>query len=201
MDLASTVLTNLISGAALAVSALVFAFYIFDRKNAKFSIENDYCNQLLSWHAKVVHTLLSLSANPEDFTTKERQTLSIELSSLIEQGRFYFPNITSTNYGKDKPPAYRGYRNLALDFLVASYKLHQYPHTLQYKDKTVYIQKLFTSIVFEIVRPVDRLSKIQNITKRYFIKDLSFEDLQDKGQIDAVRHMWREDFKDTTRKN
>lgn len=189
MNLGSPEVTNLISYVALIVSATLAVFYLKDRSHARYAIERDYCNQLLIWHASVVELLIELCASSDRNVDAKHSSL-IKLSSLIEQGRFYFPNITPKNYGQDKPPAYRGYRNVALDFLVASYNLHHKPHTEANKKHAVNLQRLFTSVVFEIVRPSDRLSTIRKLTDRYFVKDLSIEDLEDEEQIDALSHMW-----------
>lgn len=189
MNLGSTEFTNVISYVALVVSATLAIFYLRDRSHARYAIERDYCNQLLIWHASVVDLLIELCACSERNVDVKRPSL-IKLSSLIEQGRFYFPNITPESYGQDKPPAYRGYRNVALDFLVASYKLHHKPHTEVNKKQAEILQRHFTSVVFEIVRPSDRLSTIRKLTDRYFVKDLSVEDLEEQDQLDALSHMW-----------
>ncbi len=189
MNLGSTEITNIISYAALVIAATSAIFYLRDRRHARYAVERDYCDQLLRWHASVVDILIELCARSDRNSDANRSSL-IKLSSLIEQGRFYFPNIAPENYGQEKPPAYRGYRNIALDFLVASYKLHHKPHTEANKKQAEILQRHFTSIVFEIVRPADRLSTIRKLTDRYFVKDLSVEDLEDNEQLDALDHMW-----------
>ncbi|MFC6284532.1 MULTISPECIES: hypothetical protein [Polaromonas] len=189
MNLGSTEVTNLISYVALIVSATLAIFYLRDRSHAKYAIERDYCNQLLTWHASVVDLLIELCVS-SGRNVEEKHPSLIKLSSLIEQGRFYFPNIAPENYGQDKPPAYRGYRNIALDFLVASYNLHHKPHTEANRKQAINLQRQFTSVVFEIVRPSDRLSTIRKLTDKYFVKNLSIEDLERREQIDAVSHMW-----------
>jgi len=190
MDLGSTEFSNIISYVSLIVSGTIAVFYIRDRSHAKYTIENEYSNQLLSWHGAVVDVLTALCdcSNTED--EENKRPLLIKLSSLIEQGRFFFPNILPNNYGVEKPPAYRGYRNIALDFLVASYNLHHKPSNDQTKRQAAHLQRLFTSVVFEVVRPADRLLTIRKLTDKYFVKDLSIRDLEAPDQIDLVRHMW-----------
>ncbi|WP_426702285.1 hypothetical protein ACPPVV_04545 [Rhodanobacter sp. Col0626] len=100
------------------------------------------------------------------------------LSSLIEQGRFYFPNIVQNSYGASKPAAYRGYRNLALDFLVEFYNI--VTHAAQDesdRNSLTTLQRYFTSIVFQVVRPKDRLEKIKQLTDQYFVKDHTVNDI------------------------
>ncbi|MEQ6342149.1 MAG: hypothetical protein M3A44_10970 [Gammaproteobacteria bacterium] len=156
----------------------------------KFSIESEHANQLLAWHATVVELLVALRNSAKNNKDEERRSLLVRLSALIEQGRFYFPNIDPDGYGAEKPPAYRGYRNIALDFLVASYNLHHKTYTERIEKQAVYLQKLFTSVVFEVVRPAERLVKIHNLADHYFVKDLSVENLEEQEQIDAISHMW-----------
>lgn len=114
----------------------------------------------------------------------------MNLSALIEEGRFYFPNIRPDEFGVEKPLAYRGYRNIALDFLVASYNLHHKPISQSTRAQAKALQRQFTSVVFDIIRPPDRLKQIHRLTDRYFVKDLSVEDLEDPDQLDVVRHVW-----------
>lgn len=190
MELGSTDFTNLVAYASFVVSATLAIFYIRDRRHNKFAIANDYSNQLLSWHASVVEVLISLSNASEQTEEQTKRSLLNKLSTLIEQGRFYFPNINPDRFGTDKPPAYRGYRNVALDFLVASYNLHHKPYSTQSQTQARHLQRLFTSVVFEIVRPTDRLATIRALTDKYFVKDLSVEDLEIEEEIEAVRHMW-----------
>lgn len=190
MELGSTDFANLVAYVSLAVSSALAVFYIRDRRHAKYAIESEYSNQLLSWHASVVEILISLCSASKHGDNERKRDLLLMLSSLIEQGRFYFPNINPEEYGAEKPPAYRGYRNVALDFLVASYNLHHKPYSEHAEVQSNHLQRLFTSVVFEVVRPADRLATIRRLTDRYFVKELSVENLEDKEQSEAVRHMW-----------
>jgi hypothetical protein len=42
------------------------------------------------------------------------------LSSLVDRGRFFLPNQSVSEFGVEKPSAYRGWRHAALDPLVAA---------------------------------------------------------------------------------
>ena len=190
MDLGSVEIANLISYVSLTISGILAIFYIRDRRHAKYTIENEYSNQLLAWHASVIEALMALRSACKHNEVEGKRALLLKLSCLIEQGRFYFPNISQKNFGIEKPPAYRGYRNVALDFLVASFNLHHKTYTDQTDKQAEFLQRLFTSVVFEIIRPTDRLTTIRKLTDKYFVKDLSVEDLLEQDQIDAVSHMW-----------
>lgn len=77
-----------------------------------------------------------------------------KLSSLIESGRFYFPNIDRKDgFGKQKPIAYQGYRNVILDFLVYEYQLFEKDDYVQYLKHAESLQRLFTSYVFQYLEP------------------------------------------------
>lgn len=43
-----------------------------------------------------------------------------QLSALVDRGRFFLPNQNGTEFGLEKPSAYRGWRHAALDPLVAA---------------------------------------------------------------------------------
>lgn len=190
MELGSPQMANVVAFVALVISATVALFNIRDRRNAKYSIASDYSNQLMVWHGSVIGVLSELRSASKAASEERKRSLLLNLFTLIEQGRFYFPNIKPEEYGTEKPPAYRGYRNIALDFLVASYNLHHKPYTETSFKQAEYLQRLFTSVVFEVVRPADRLRTIHEITDRYFVQDLSVEDLENDDQIEAVSHMW-----------
>ena len=192
MDLGSDQFANLVSYISLAISSLLAIFYIRDRRNTKYSIENEYTNNLLKWHADVVSVLIELRSYAQASDDDKKRQLLLNLSSLIEQGRFYFPNIKPDEYGTEKPPAYRGYRNITLDFLVASYNLHHKESNQQLSQQAEHLQRLFTSIVFEVVRPSDRLKLIHQLTDKYFVQNLSIEDLEKADQIEALSHIWND---------
>lgn len=190
MDIGSDQFSNLLACISLVISGILAVLYVRDRRHAKFTIANDYINQLLQWHHSVIEVLTELRLSEFSEHQDEKQSLLIELSAYIEKGRFFFPNIKPDEYGVDKPPAYRGYRNIGLDFLVASYNLHHKPRSPSLNEKAEQLQRLFTSVVYEIINPSERLETIRELTDRYFVKGLSVEDLQEPGQLSAVSHMW-----------
>lgn len=97
--------------------------FIFEQ-HKKYELTYQYYNDILIWHNQVVEVLTSLMRNQPSNELK-KQLLS-KLSALIESGRFYFPNIDRKDgFGKQKPIAYQGYRNVGLDFLVYEYQLFE----------------------------------------------------------------------------
>lgn len=181
----------IIAALSLLLSVSLAIFYFRDRRNARFSIENDYTNELLEWHKDVVDVLVRIRCLEDSESKKDRNIDLCLLSSLIEQGRFFFPNIDrKDSYGVDKPPAYRGYRNLGLDFLVASYNLARQSSDQEKYNQLWLLQQHFTSIVFDIVRPRERLSRIRALTDRYFVKEESFENFLSNPDEKILDHIW-----------
>lgn len=192
MESESNMVANIIAGLSLLLSISLAIFYFRDRRHVKYQVENEYVNGLLKWHGEVVTTLVKLRlTHSESQTTKPNNDLAL-LSALIEQGRFFFPNIDrSDDFGHEKPPAYRGYRNLALDFLVASYNLFNGKVSKAALKKSEILQRHFTSLVFEIVRPESRLETIRSLTDKYFVQEKSFEDFLEHQDGSVIEYIWR----------
>lgn len=105
----------------ISIAALIYSFV---SNTKKYELTYQYYNDILIWHNQVIEVLTSLRLNRPNANLK-KQMLS-KLSSLIESGRFYFPNIDRKDgFGNQKPIAYQGYRNVILDFLVYEYQLFQ----------------------------------------------------------------------------
>ena len=186
----SDLLSNFISGLALVISSMLAIFYIMDRRRSKFIFEDDYSNQIMGWYSEVIEVLMLLKLNLKSRNRINANDLA-KLSSLIERGRFFFPNFNKgDSYGCTKPIAYRGYRNLALDFLVALYNLYSSP---RYPGKDVSNASIlcqhFTSIIFEILRPKDKLNIIRSITNKLFIKNKSFEDFFEENDPEILSYL------------
>jgi len=167
-----------IAGLSLMLSLALAFFYIRDRAHARYNISNEYIRELLDWHNRVADVLmrfrhLNRPQNSSDF----QQDLAC-LSSLIEQGRFYFPNLIQNSHGSTKLAAYRGYRNLALDVLVGFYDIvsHTSHEETDHQSLTT-LQRYFTSTVFQIVRPKDRLDTIKRLTDQHFDKNHTANDI------------------------
>jgi len=186
----SDLTSNFISGLALVISSILAVFYIMDRRRSKFIFEDDYSNQIMAWYSEVIEVLMLIKLNLK-FRSGNNSNDLAKLSSLIERGRFFFPNFDKgDSYGRDKPDAYRGYRNLALDFLVALYNLYNNP-TRPGKDigNANILSQNFTSIIFEILRPKEKLDTIRSITNKYFIKNKSYEDFFENNDPDILKYL------------
>jgi hypothetical protein len=192
MDIGSGSITNIVSAMSLIISIGVAVIYYTGNKHKVYTIESEYINGLIRWHSEVVTVLILLKLTVRNVDIVSRQDNLARLSALIECGRFYFPNIYRDKpYGKYKPPAYQGYRSLVLDFLVASYNLFS-KDEIRSKDleQARFFQMNFTSIVFDIVVPTERLEKLKALTGKYFVQEKIFEDFKDTGDASLLEHIW-----------
>lgn len=175
---------DVIAGLSLLLSLALAVYYVRDRAHVRYSISNEYIRELLDWHNRVVDVLMRFRHLRRQSSQSDFQHDLACLSSLIEQGRFYFPNLVQNGYGATKPEAYRGYRNLALDFLVECYDIvSQSGYDGKESGSLVVLQRYFTSIVFQIVRPKDRLERIKKLTDHYFVKDHTVADIVDNPEL------------------
>ncbi len=118
-----------------------------------------------------------------------------QLSALIDIGRFYFPNIDKGDgLGKNEPCAHQGYRHVALDFLVLVYQMGSEENVTRCRDKIEYMRRQFTSIVFQIVSPNNRIKKIKQYAKITMPRSISIEDFMasnGKEAIDTIYEYYR----------
>ncbi|QKZ13730.1 hypothetical protein [Spirosoma sp. KUDC1026] len=177
MNIDSSAIANFISGISLTVSTVTLYFFIRDRSKQKYAIANEYTKQLLEWHSMTVEVLIKLRS----CSAENKEDLLSRLSTQIEKGRFYFPNINKDDgFGLEKPTAYQGYRNLTLDFLVYSYNLFNKKNCQDFHDHAVILQREFTSNIFQILRPKELLNEIKFLTDKFYASNEIFEDFLSK---------------------
>jgi hypothetical protein len=192
MDFSSNAVTNALSAFSLLVALLTAAYYLRDRRHASYGIESEYIAALIAWHGETVELLIRLRLSAAKKGSTDRGNDLAKLSAMIEQGRFFFPNIRKGNeHGPEKPPAYRGYRNLALNFLVASYDLLEAPTDERSSSQASVLQQYFTSIVYDVVQPVRRIQTIKQLTDRQFAHEKSFEAFLRTDDPGAIKDIWR----------
>jgi hypothetical protein len=88
-----------------------------------------YHNEVREWAASSIECLGDLISicylDPEkcDFNYRERQVVLVnKLSSLIDSGRWFFPNDKSIAVGLHKDEAFQGFRHEALNQLVDAFR-------------------------------------------------------------------------------
>lgn len=88
-------------------------------------------DDVLKWANEVIRTLQTLYLTcylgermfePEAIAKALRQA-AVDTSVLVEQGRLFFRNAPDPAHGKDKFPAYRGYRPELLDPIVLAHQV------------------------------------------------------------------------------
>ncbi len=109
-----------VASAGVSVLALVLNIVITSRQTRvsveTFKFNND--TQLMNWANRVVVAM----AEAYHLTAKtDVHALATDLSALIDEGRWYFPNKGKKDADNEKPGAYRGNRQVVLDYIVAVY--------------------------------------------------------------------------------
>lgn len=150
-----------IAGISLVV-AFAALIYTIISNTKKYELTYQYYQDVVAWHSDVIKVITQLKATSEE---NSKKAYLAELSALIETGRFYFPNIDQhDNFGAHKPLAYRGYRNVVLDFLVYEYQLFEREDSQKYVEHAESLQRLFTSYVFQYLDPKKLQKKIKHNT-------------------------------------
>jgi len=170
---------EIIALASLTFSIFALAFSYL-KSSKKYELTASVRKEILEWFEEATNTLMILKA----YIAQEKTSIDSEmakqlakLSSLIEVGRFYFPNINKGDgFGEEKPAAYHGYRNLVLDFLVFSYDIALLDNAHEYICHLERLQREYTSIVFGILNPEIHLRQTRKHTGRSFENKLSLED-------------------------
>lgn len=159
---------------SLVIAVIALGYSIFSNTK-KYELTYQYYNDILNWHNEVVEILIALKY--DSLHKQDKSAHLIKLSALIESGRFYFPNIDKKDgFGKDKPYAYQGYRNVILDFLVFEYQIFDMDNSSTYIQHADSLQRLFTSHIFQYLKPEEQSKKIKRhtdiaMTKKYTIND------------------------------
>ncbi|PAU80188.1 hypothetical protein CK501_11150 [Halovibrio salipaludis] len=84
----------------------------------------EWSEEAISCLNRAHHVLNWTKDDPYSVEQRElREELALELSTLVEQGRLYFPNENRSAYGHGRQSARKGYRSAVLDPLVAAGQL------------------------------------------------------------------------------
>lgn len=123
LDITSQVIVTLVS-ALIAGGALFLAW----RQARERQLRKD---DVLKWSLEAIRSLQTLYllcflGEPAFDKATIRKLLAqivVDTSVLVEQGRLFFRNTPHESYGKDRHPAYRGYRPVLLDPIVVSHQI------------------------------------------------------------------------------
>ncbi len=125
--------SDTISAYALIVSIIAILasiFVAFRQENlSKTAIKLQRDTDLLKWGSDCVRILqemieytFRIETDSKESLENRRTDLLSEVSILIDIGRFYLPNFPSENDDINIPKAYRGFRPVAIDALLYSYR-------------------------------------------------------------------------------
>jgi hypothetical protein len=135
--------SNSISLAALIVSAIAIIASIWAAvrqetiSRAAVKLQRD--TDLLKWGAdcvRIMQEMIEFTFRIEHDTDEEledrRTNLLSEVSVLIDIGRWYLPNLRTTIEPDEGQAAYKGYRPVAIDALLYSYRVFK---SFNFKEK------------------------------------------------------------------
>jgi hypothetical protein len=122
-------------GAGVAFCAMIVTLW-FARRNLKLQIaatELQYFEDFQKWADQLADALTEAEhlcdLDPKQVAGESffdrRHRLRIAISSMIDRGRWFLPNIVVDDHGADKELGYRGYRHELLDGPVDSYNCLQ----------------------------------------------------------------------------
>ena len=183
INLSSETIVTLIGIIVSAVVSIIAGIYAIVTNTKKFELKEEYRKELLEWYSKTNRVLIRVihSIEYEEFYTNnfqnERIALISDLSFFVELGRFYFPNIIDRDeFGKNKPSAYKGYRHIALEFLMSFYDMISSDNELKDTSKLVRIERHFTSFVFDAINPRDRIKDYSKYSELKLPPNMAIED-------------------------
>ncbi len=153
------------------VIAVVAICYSFLSNTKKYELTDTYRKELLSWYETTLSVLIRLRFLMEQGCLSHdlKCELLAELSTQIDIGRFYFPNVDrGDSLGSNKPAAFRGHRHVALEFLVFSYDIFLSSNSKDHLIDALKLQRHFTSYIFTILKPSEFNKQVKKNTKIAF---------------------------------
>jgi hypothetical protein len=112
----------------ISAIGVVVALFVAWRSVRESGLRRD---DVLTWANDVIAALQSLllicllgDSQIDPATRRSKLTeIMFDTSILVERGRLFFRNRVIDDFGKEKEPAYRGYRPLILDPIVVAYQI------------------------------------------------------------------------------
>lgn len=179
-----------IGSAALAIGAFLFSAITSSKK---FELTSSYRNKILDWYEKSNSILVELEhiyvINDSDDHSRKMQLLA-DLSSNIEVGRFYFPNINLDDKSTlNKPLAYRGRRHIVTNCLAMSYEIYLHEKENEYEQDLKILRRTFTSQVFESLNPSRFMKMARKHTITHSEKPPTIESIIGKTAEELIKEL------------
>ncbi len=181
-----TGIINVVAAGASAVAAVcsVVVAVLLGRRTASiaaaqhrhssFSTAREWRCDVRNWASEAIEVLSEatyMCSDTESVGGKDIGSVlscRYRLSSLIDSGRFFFPNIRRDEHGTDKPFAYRGFRHAVLDPLVAAERVLGGGHTGRFrnrKEAVVAMKREFVSSIQRIIDPKGENEEIARMVR------------------------------------
>lgn len=133
-----------------------------------------YFSSVRTWAEQVCHAISEAThiiENPE-LNGEHKRPVLVRLSSLIDTGRWYFPNQWTDDYGTHKEPAYRGIRQPVLDYVVEAYDLLKDSHSTEsLRAELIAAQREFVSHIQGVLDPRKREQEIKKILVEFEVSE------------------------------
>ena len=140
---------NIIELCSLTVGLVALFVAFYSLLFSQIGVSASYQEEIRNWCGRCLAVMLKLKLQAE-----HKQELLAELSALIDEGRFFFPNIFKNDYGQQKLSAFQGLRSHILDYLVLYYQLYSSESNIEISDaETIYSE--FLSEVFDFLNPAE----------------------------------------------
>lgn len=175
-----------IAEALIAALSLAVAWYLgmrVERSSADqyrlsaSAFASDWFRDLRGWASEAIDVLSEAAyaapgrRDTDPMGQDSRHGCRHRLSALIDRGRFFIPNYTPDKVGLHKPPAFRGIRHPALDYLVAAEQVLSDAEP-EYIDRfgsargaLIAIKREFVSEIQEILDPRSQNRAIADLIK------------------------------------
>lgn len=150
MGLASIICN--IAVAIIAGASLVLSIVAYRNSGRKLELTQTEREPRMRWYSETMDCLMSLKFGISSGGQFDKTAGLAKLSSLIEQGRLFFPN-KDDGTGRRKPSAYRGTRDVALDMLVYYYDICEMPNARAKVPHLESLERAFTSRIFDVMSP------------------------------------------------
>ncbi|WP_158811096.1 hypothetical protein [Beijerinckia sp. L45] len=178
-----TVLVSL-GSAMVALASAIVSSILSSRKDERdlFDLRIKYFDNFRKWADQVADNLtesihlcdLDPSKIGGESYFDRRHRLRISLSTMVDKGRWFFPNIEIDDHGKDKDEGFKGYRHEVLDGLVKAYvclgKIDYLnaKNNMNIRRELVVAKRHFVGCVQKILDPADQRIQFERITNRRY---------------------------------
>ena len=174
-------------GAVIAFCAMIVTLW-FGTRNLKLQVvatELKYFEDFQKWADQLADALTEAEhlcdLDPKQVAGESffdrRHRLQITISSMVDRGRWFLPNIVVDDHGADKEVGYRGYRHELLDGPVDAYNCLQRldcqdrEHNKPIRSELTKAKRKFVGHVQRILDPTSRRIFFDRIREKAALVD------------------------------